>query len=77
MNVARGVLKEVVYCNNPYEAAEGADAIILFTEWNQLRNLELDKIKKLMTKPVFIDLRNVYNPAKMKEMGFIYVGVGR
>ncbi len=77
MNAARGVLKEVVYCNKPYEAAEGADAIILLTEWNQLRNLELDKIKKLMKKPVFIDLRNVYNSAKMKEMGFIYVGVGR
>ena len=47
------------------------------TEWNQYRALDLERIKKIMKEPVFIDLRNVYEPASMKEMGFRYMGVGR
>ena len=65
------------YVNSPYEACKGADALVLLTEWNQYRALDLLKIKSLMRSPIFIDLRNVYEPQKMKKMGFSYIGVGR
>jgi UDPglucose 6-dehydrogenase len=68
---------EFTYVNNSYEAAIGADALVLMTEWNQYRALDLDRLKSVMKTPVFIDLRNVYDPAKMKEAGFQYFGVGR
>ena len=68
---------EFSYVNNSYEAAIGADALVLMTEWNQYRALDLDKLKSVMKTPVFIDLRNVYDPVKMKEAGFQYFGVGR
>ncbi len=67
----------IQYVNNAYEAAEDADCLVLMTEWNQYRALDLDRIKKIMTTPVFVDLRNVYEPEKMKESGFQYVGVGK
>ncbi len=65
------------YVNNSYEACKEADAVILLTEWNQYRALDLEKIGSLMRNKVFIDLRNVYEPERLKEMGFQYVGVGR
>ena len=66
-----------VYTTSPYEACQGADAVVLFTEWNQYRALDLARIKAAMRTAVFIDLRNVYDPIKMREAGFHYVGVGR
>lgn len=51
--------------------------MIILTEWNQFRNLDLEKVKSLLKSPIFIDLRNVYEPNKIKELGFKYVGVGR
>ncbi len=77
MGPARKVLPEVTYCENAYSAAEGADALILMTEWNQFRNLDLDRVRRSLKSPVFIDLRNVYQPHRMKGLGFHYVGVGR
>ena len=65
------------YADNAYTACEGADAVVLMTEWNQYRALDLERIKKTMREPVFIDLRNVYDPEVMKVQGFRYVGVGR
>jgi UDPglucose 6-dehydrogenase len=59
------------------EACRDADAVVLFTEWNQYRALDLEKIKSLVKVPLFIDLRNVYSPTKMHQMGFTYHGVGR
>ncbi len=67
----------VVYCKNAYDACKGADAVVLMTEWNQYRALDLEKIKSLLREPVFIDLRNVYDPSKMRKLGFKYTGVGR
>lgn len=67
----------IIYKENPYQVCEGADALILMTEWNQYRALDFDRIKSLMKKPLFIDLRNVYEPEGMKELGFAYAGVGR
>jgi UDPglucose 6-dehydrogenase len=67
----------VAYVDNPYEACTDADAIVLMTEWNQYRALDLVRLKGIMKTPVFIDLRNVYEPKTMKDKGFSYVGVGR
>jgi UDPglucose 6-dehydrogenase len=67
----------IIYKENPYQTCDGADALILMTEWNQYRALDFDRIKSLMKTPLFIDLRNVYEPQGVKELGFNYTGVGR
>jgi len=77
MDEAKKVLKNVQFCSDAYETSKGCDALILMTEWNQFRNLDLDRIKSVLTQPIFIDLRNVYDPLRMAKMGFQYVGVGR
>lgn len=74
---ARKVLPGVVYCSTPYDACEGADAVVLMTEWNEYRALDLLRVKKALKSPVFVDLRNVYRPAAMKNLGFEYSSVGR
>ena len=77
MDEARKVLPEVVYCADPYEAVSGADAVVLLTEWNEYRAMDLERIKALLRVPVFIDLRNVYSPDAMAALGFRYFSVGR
>jgi len=77
MPEAARLLPGVKYCINPYEACDQADALILMTEWNEYRALDLERIKALLKEPIFIDLRNVYPAAMMKEMGFQYFSVGR
>lgn len=78
MEEARKIFNEdIKYCKDSYDAVEGSDALLLITEWNQFRNLDLIKIKELLRLPVIIDLRNVYEPQKMKELGIRYAGVGR
>ncbi|MEA1933648.1 MAG: UDP-glucose/GDP-mannose dehydrogenase family protein [Thermodesulfobacteriota bacterium] len=77
MEEASAMFPEFEFVKNPYAACEGADAVVLLTEWNQYRALDLKSIRSLMKKPVFIDLRNVYEPRKMLEAGFHYMGVGR
>jgi UDPglucose 6-dehydrogenase len=64
-------------CRDAYDAAKGADALVLVTEWNQFRNLDLARIRKLLKNPCFFDLRNVYEPEKLKAEGFQYSCVGR
>jgi UDPglucose 6-dehydrogenase len=71
------VLPDMVPCQDAYQTAEGADAIVLVTEWNQFRNLDLEQIRAKVKSPIFIDLRNVYEPQRMAEQGFYYVSVGR
>lgn len=68
---------EVEYAKDAYDASTGAHAVVLLTEWNQYRALDLDKILSLMAEPVFIDLRNVYEPRRLLSHGFKYTGVGR
>jgi UDPglucose 6-dehydrogenase len=63
--------------NSEYEVAEGADALVILTEWNQFRHLDLKKIKSLMKNNFIFDFRNIYEPEEIKKLGFIYVGVGR
>jgi len=77
MESARQVFKKVVYGKDAYDAAKGSDALVIITEWNQFRNLDLGRLKNLMKTPVFIDLRNIYEPAKVREIGFKYIAVGR
>ncbi|MEE4166029.1 MAG: UDP-glucose/GDP-mannose dehydrogenase family protein [Desulfocapsaceae bacterium] len=67
----------IEYAESAYDACNGADAVILMTEWNQYRALDFDRLKTVMKESTFIDLRNVYAPATLKERGFTYVGVGR
>lgn len=67
----------VEYCDNLYSACEGADAVVLLTEWNEYRSLDFNKLKTIMKGNVFIDLRNVFNPDRVKEYGFKYTGVGQ
>jgi len=71
------ILPQVVYGDNAYQACEGADCLVLMTEWNQFRNLNLQRIKELMKEPVLVDLRNVYSPDKARFLGFRYFCVGR
>ena len=77
MTNAKKVLPEITYCSGPYEVASGSDALVLVTEWNQFRRLDLERIRELLRAPVFVDLRNVYEPDQMKRLGFRYCGVGR
>lgn len=74
---AKKILPNVVYCKDTYETAQDCDALLFLTEWNQFRSLDLDKIKSVMRAPIIIDLRNIYNPEKMREKGFQYTSVGR
>ena len=71
------VLKGVTYCKDAYDAAAGADCLVFMTEWNQFRNLEIAKIREAMKTPAIADLRNIYEPKKMREAGFQYVAMGR
>ncbi|GAB4114383.1 MAG: nucleotide sugar dehydrogenase [Candidatus Caldatribacteriota bacterium] len=77
MNNSKKILPNLTYCQNEYETAENCDALVIATEWNQFRNLDLLRIKKLLKSPILLDLRNLYEPAQFKELGFIYEGVGR
>ena len=77
MEEAKKIMPDMHYVESPYEACQDADALVLLTEWNQYRALDLAKIKSLMKSPVFIDLRNVYDPARMAELGFQYHSIGR
>jgi UDPglucose 6-dehydrogenase len=77
MENAKKIFDGVTYCSDAYETAEGADALVIATEWNEFRALKLERIKKLLRAPLIIDLRNVYDPLRMKAEGFTYVCVGR
>lgn len=77
MKEASEMFPDFTYMKNAYEACNNADVVVLFTEWNQYRALDLQEIKGRMKTPIFVDLRNVYSPKQMKEVGFTYVGVGR
>jgi UDPglucose 6-dehydrogenase len=74
---ARQLLRGVDFAENPYDAAEGADALVIITEWDEFRALDLDRIKLIMNKPVLVDLRNIYKPDDMRARGFAYTSVGR
>ncbi|MET4682308.1 UDP-glucose dehydrogenase family protein [Brevundimonas faecalis] len=77
MEEAAKVLDGVVFRDGPYEAVEGADVVVILTEWDQFRALDLDRVKLLLKQPVMVDLRNVYRPDDMRARGFRYTSIGR
>jgi UDPglucose 6-dehydrogenase len=77
MEQAKLELPDVTYCDSPYSCAARADALVIVTEWEQFRALDLSRLRKEMAQPVIVDLRNVYRPDEMAEYGFTYTSVGR
>jgi UDPglucose 6-dehydrogenase len=78
MEQAKKVLPELTYCGDEYECAAGADALVIVTEWEQFRALDLDRLKKVMgEKPAIVDLRNIYPPGDLTQRGFVYESIGR
>jgi UDPglucose 6-dehydrogenase len=77
MEDARKIFTKITYCKDAYDAAKGTDAVVMVTEWNQFRNLDLNRIKKLTNGKFFFDLRNIYEPNKVRKLGFKYYSVGR
>jgi len=74
---ARTILPEVEFLKDAYQVASGADALVLVTEWNEFRHLDMARIKQLMRRPVIVDGRNIYDPNAMRNLGFTYRGIGR
>ena len=74
---ARHMLKDVDFRDNPYDAVEGADVLVIVTEWDQFRALDLGRLRSLMKQPAVVDLRNIYTPREMQEAGFRYTSIGR
>ena len=74
---AAHMLKDVDFKSGPYEAVEGADVLVILTEWDQFRALDMDRVKGLLKTPIVVDLRNIYRPSDMAAAGFSYTGVGR
>src|SRR5258708_36423970 len=77
MRACRPLFPAVCFCDNAYEAARGADALVICTEWNQFRKLELDRLHALLRRPLVVDLRNLYAPEKMAAASFEYISIGR
>jgi UDPglucose 6-dehydrogenase len=77
MDEAKRYLNGIEYATDEYDAIDGADALVIITEWNQFRALDMAKVKGLLKSPKIADLRNIYEPRDMRELGFEYVGVGR
>ncbi len=77
MEKAKKSLKGVIFCKDSYQAAKGADCLIIATEWNEFKELDFVKLKKTLKRPLIIDGRNIYDPKLLKELGFTYIGIGR
>jgi len=77
MEVARPLLPEVEMAADPYSLAQGCDALLVITEWNEFKQLDLERVRKCMRKPAILDGRNIYDPETMKGLGFTYRGLGR
>ena len=78
MDKAKLILKKTVkFCRDAYEVAKDSDCLLLVTEWNEFKDLDFKRIKKIMRQSVIVDGRNIYNPAEMKKLGFTYAGIGR
>jgi UDPglucose 6-dehydrogenase len=77
METGAAMLKRVTLCKNSYEVAEGADALVLATEWNEFKQLDFDRIFSLMRQPILMDGRNLWDPDRLRKLGFKYMGVGR
>ena len=74
---AKLLMPDIIYCKDPYEVAQGSDCLAIVTEWDEFRELDMKRIKDLLKLPIIVDGRNVFDPKKMEELGFIYRGIGR
>lgn len=77
MKEAAKSMEDLTYCNDAYDAMAGADAVVILTEWNEFRALDLDRVKALLSAPIFVDLRNIYGPEEMSLAGIRYHSIGR
>jgi len=77
MDEAAKLLPELIVCEDAYDACRGADVLVIITEWNQFRMLDLERVRSLLSRPLIVDLRNIYEPGPMRQAGFDYVCVGR
>ena len=77
MDSARNEVPEITFCDGPYDAAEGADAVVLATEWNEFRQIDHRRLLAALKQPVMVDGRNIYDPEHMRKLGFSYYGLGR
>jgi UDPglucose 6-dehydrogenase len=77
MEEAKKILDGIEYWDGAYDALEGADAMVVLTEWNEFRGMDLGRVKNALVNPIVVDLRNVYDPTEMAESGFSYSCVGR
>jgi UDPglucose 6-dehydrogenase len=77
MEQAKPLLPDVHYCHSAYSAAEGADAVVIATEWEQFRALDLARLKGVMAQPLIVDLRNIYRADEMRRAAFRYIPIGR
>ncbi|HBE82727.1 MAG TPA: UDP-glucose 6-dehydrogenase, partial [Blastocatellia bacterium] len=77
MDEAKHYVSGIEYATDEYDAIKGADVLVIVTEWNQFRALDMEKVRSLLRSPKIADLRNIYEPSDMRAMGFDYVGVGR
>jgi len=77
MDEAREMMPDITYCEDSFDALDGADAVAIITEWDRFRALDLDRVKTTLKTPLVIDLRNIYDPEMMRERGFVYHGIGR
>jgi len=77
MQKSKEILKDVEYCNDPYEVSAGADAMVILTEWNEFREIDMGKIRDLLKNPIVIDGRNIYDPEEMRQKGMSYASIGR
>lgn len=77
MDRARAVLRDVTFCDNPYDVAQDADCLAVLTEWDEFRSLDLERIKSMMRIPTLADGRNIFDPATVTGLGFLYKGIGR
>jgi UDPglucose 6-dehydrogenase len=71
------VAKGVKFCKDAYDASRDSDCLVIATEWNEFKELDLKRIKKLMRQAVIVDGRNIYDAAAIKKLGFTYIGMGR
>jgi UDPglucose 6-dehydrogenase len=77
MEQAKMILPDVIFCDGPYSCAEGADGLVIVTEWEQFRALDLKRVKQCIATPLLVDLRNVYSNEEAEKHGFLYVGIGK
>ena len=77
MDQAAQLLDNVTFCKTAYETAKDAHALVIVTEWDAFRSLDLERLRETMESPVLVDLRNIYNPAQVEAAGFTYESIGR